>query len=100
MLLLLAIMPAAGNHEDYNTASRAFVDHFNLPKVGAQDTSKGTYSSYDYGNAHLIVLNTNDNASTGVKGELSKEQIDWLKADIAASKKRCLLYSTGGIFLF
>lgn len=85
-LLKTTIMPVAGNHEAYNSASSSLIDHFNLPVVAGQNTTTRAYYSYDYGNAHFIVLNTNDNSSGA--GQLSQAQVDWLKSDVAASKKQ------------
>ena len=94
-LLNTTIMPAAGNHETYassaSSASSVLVDHFNLPIVTGENTSTGDYYSYDYGNAHFIVLNTNDNSSGA--GPLSNAQINWLKADVAKSNKQWKILS-------
>ena len=80
-LLNTAMMPATGNHEtnmDYAT-----VENF-LLEYPEQDTTQGVYYSYDYNNAHFMVLNTNDLKSDNT---LSAEQLAWLQADAAASDK-------------
>ncbi|MBR6514434.1 MAG: DUF2341 domain-containing protein [Clostridia bacterium] len=51
------------------------LDHFNLDN---------TYYSFDYANAHIIVLDTNT---------LGDEQINWLKADVAATDKDWVILS-------
>lgn len=73
------IVPAAGNHD---TGENAFVDHFNLERNG--DTTDGTYYSFDYSNAHVAVLNTNEDPAQGV----SAQQLDWLRADVEAARSR------------
>jgi len=78
----ITIVPAAGNHEDKNYA---FIDHFNLQEAPGSDTKTGAYYSYDYSNAHFVVLNTNENSEQ--YANFSTAQIDWLKQDVAAAKK-------------
>ncbi len=77
-------MPVAVTVGDKDTSGIS--DHFNL------DSS---YYSFDYANAHIIVLDTN---------ELNDEQIEWLKADVAAADKDWVILSmhkgpyTSGVF--
>ncbi|WP_193726926.1 S-layer homology domain-containing protein [Paenibacillus guangzhouensis] len=78
----ITIVPAAGNHEDKNYA---FIDHFNLQEAPGSDTKTGAYYSYDYSNAHFIILNTNENSDA--YANFSAAQIDWLKQDVSAAKK-------------
>lgn len=78
-LMSTALMPAAGNHEDEESA---LDQSFLLSDTPDQNRSSGVYYSYDYNNAHFIVLNTND---LSAKKALSDEQIAWLKQDAAAS---------------
>ncbi len=78
-LMNTALMTTVGNHED----SGAVIDkYFNMPTAPEQDRESGLYYSYDYNNAHFIVLNTN---SLNDKKGLDQKQLDWLKADAAAS---------------
>jgi hypothetical protein len=78
--------PTPGNH-DYNTTNASgYFDYFN--GVGSQtgpagDRSKGYYS-YDVGDWHFIALNTMSG------GTVATTQIDWLKADLAATAKPCV----------
>jgi len=71
--------PTAGNHEksDYS-----LTDYMLLGNLPNQSTETGVYYSYDYNNAHIIVLNSNDLNSDGT---LSGNQLSWLKSDAAAS---------------
>lgn len=52
-----AIMPAAGNHEK---SGYMLDQNFVLPETVDQDRESGVFYSYDYNNAHFIVLNTNN----------------------------------------
>ncbi|MBQ5823883.1 MAG: metallophosphoesterase [Clostridia bacterium] len=78
-LMSSVLMPTAGNHE--NHGEFAIDDNFILSNVPEQDTTTGTYYSFDYNNAHFIVLNSNEDEDNGI----SQEQIEWMKADAAAS---------------
>lgn len=78
-LMSSVLMPTAGNHEDFGEHS--IMDNFILSNVPEQDTTTGVYYSFDYNNAHFIVLNTNDVPDD----KLSDEQIEWMKADAQAS---------------
>ena len=74
------LMPATGNHEgkdDFSTVS-----NFTLPDVPSQNTASGVYYSYDYNNAHIAVLNTND---LGEDNALSASQVEWLKKDMRST---------------
>lgn len=77
----LPIMPATGNHEKKGEVLKT---NFRLPGVPKQDETTGTYYSYDYGNVHFTVLNTNDMEDK----KLGQEQLDWMKKDIKASTAR------------
>lgn len=52
--------------------------NFVLPKTVDQDRESGVFYSYDYNNAHFIVLNTNNLSDSKA---LSDDQLAWLKAD-------------------
>jgi hypothetical protein len=74
--------PVLGNHE-YETAFAA--GHFDYyGESAAGDRTKGYYS-YDLGSWHVVVLNSNITASA------TSAQVAWLRADLAASTKRCTI---------
>ena len=75
---------ALGNHEyDTGTANAAF-DYFG-DRVGPRGQG---YYSFDLGDWHIVVLNSN---SSFVSTSAGSAQELWLKADLAASTKRCTL---------
>lgn len=80
-LLNTTIAPAAGNHEDKNYA---FFDHFNVSTPENAATEKGAYYSFDYSNAHFIVLNSNENSTE--YANFSVDQVEWMKQDVEAAK--------------
>ncbi|HBL41561.1 MAG TPA: hypothetical protein DDY98_08420, partial [Ruminococcaceae bacterium] len=82
-LMSTVMMSAAGNHEAKGT--NALVDNFVFADYPTQDTEEGVYYSFDYNNAHFIVLNSNNlNENNG----LSDDQIEWLKKDASQSDKQ------------
>jgi len=71
--------PAPGNH-DYNTSGAA--GYYNYFGALAGPAGVGYYS-YDLGAWHVVSLNSNISMSAG------STQETWLRADLAASTKRC-----------
>ncbi|MEC0226579.1 metallophosphoesterase [Paenibacillus alba] len=82
-LLNTTIVPAAGNHEE---SGNAFFEHFDIKKAENSDTSTGAYYSYDYSNAHVIVLNSNEKNKSTVYDNFSDAQVEWMKQDVQAAK--------------
>ncbi|MDR1464093.1 MAG: metallophosphoesterase [Oscillospiraceae bacterium] len=78
-LLRLPLMPTTGNHEEGGAALNQYFPLGNAPE---QDLDSGVYYSFDYNNLHFIVLNTNDVTADNTLGQA---QMQWLKADAAAS---------------
>ncbi len=87
-LMDTVLMPTAGNHEEHG--EYAISDNFVLSNVPEQDELTGVYYSFDYNNAHFMVLNSNAYDDNG----FTKEQIDWLKADAAASDAEWKIVTT------
>lgn len=73
--------PAPGNH-DYRTKKGA--GYFAYFGVNAGPPTRGYYS-YDFGDWHIISLNSN------ISMKRRSAQVRWLRADLAASTKRCTL---------
>lgn len=81
-LMNTTIAPVAGNHEE---DKEAFSEHFNLKEEAGTDTKTGVYYSFDYGNAHFIMLNTNEDSKEF--NNFSNEQIQWMKEDAKKARK-------------
>lgn len=81
-LLNTTLVPSAGNHEDENYA---FIDHFNLDVPDNAATETGAYYSYDYSNAHFVVLNSNEDSEQ--YDNFTPEQVEWMKKDVEAARK-------------
>jgi predicted MPP superfamily phosphohydrolase len=73
----LKLYPAVGNHDN----TELFNNIFDLPYNGPPG-KKGTFYSFDYGDAHFTVLDSN------AMGAADQEDIDWFKNDLAQSDKK------------
>ncbi|GAB6991140.1 S-layer homology domain-containing protein [Paenibacillus pini] len=81
-LMNITLAPAAGNHEDKNYG---YYEHFNVSEAVYSPTEKGAYYSYDYSNAHFIIMNSNENSEE--YANFTPAQVSWLKADVEAARK-------------
>ena len=79
-------MPTPGNHE-YQTAGAA--GYFGYFGSAAGDPAKGYYS-YNLGDWHIVVLNSNSDCTT-ISCSANSVQVQWLVADLAANPKTCTL---------
>jgi hypothetical protein len=77
--------PATGNH-DYDTPGASA--YFNYFGAAAGDPAKGYYS-YDVGDWHIIVLNSQCSKVGGCGSNSPQGQ--WLQADLAANPSTCTL---------
>jgi acid phosphatase type 7 len=77
--------PATGNHEYIQKGAGPYFDYWG-PAAG--DRTKGYYS-FDLGTWHLVVLNSTCAAAGGCARGTPMEQ--WLRADLAATRARCIL---------
>ena len=80
-----AFFPTVGNHEQSGPTDAgnalSFTEHFTVPNNGptASTVTQGTVYSFDYGNAHFVVLNTQTDLDA---------QKAWLEKDLAATTKK------------
>ena len=88
-LTSLPFMPLSGNHETtYRSGSNEIFKHFNL-KIPSQQTQKGFYYDFDYGNVKFIMLNTNCQEDEG----LEKAQYNWLVNTLKSNSKKWTIVS-------
>ena len=71
--------PVPGNHDYLTPGASGYFGYFG---AAAGDPTKGYYS-YELGDWHVVALNSNIATSVG------SPQEQWLRADLAASTKRC-----------
>ena len=83
------MMPVTGNHDaayseylSYEITKHFCVDY---PQDVNTVLNYGFFYSYDYGDAHFVVLNTDSMKSSD--GIIDDTQLDWLKKDLAATDK-------------
>ena len=74
------LVPVAGNHDGLGVTDW-FNNMFNLDTSESVETSDGVNYSFDYGNIHFAVVNTNDMLS------ISLSQLIWLKNDMNSTDK-------------
>jgi len=78
-LMNTTIVPVVGNHEVTGTRkTEDYLAHFNHPQNGI-DSLKGSNFSFDYKNAHFIVLNSEYDF---------EKQKEWMRKDLAATDKK------------
>jgi hypothetical protein len=77
--------PSVGNHDYFTPGATGYFNYFG---AAAGDPAEGWYS-YDVGDWHIIVLNSNCSEVGGC--ELSSPQGQWLQADLAANPSACTL---------
>lgn len=101
-LMHLPIMAAVGNHEGpYNDN---YYHHFYYPNDSIDDPlPPGSVYSFDYGEAHFMVLNTMDMGWDQRQRDSFKQQIEWLRREVAETDKKWkvvafhkAIYSVGG----
>lgn len=76
-----AFAPVVGNHEQIRgNEAASFKQHFTVPANGASEpVTQGTTYSFDYGDAHFVVLNSESDLST---------QKTWLENDLKNTDKK------------
>ena len=74
-------MSAIGNHEDEE--SSIYLKSFALPQNGPVGLEEHHYS-FDYGNAHFVVMDSN---LMGSEGSVTEAGQDWLESDLQNSNK-------------
>lgn len=86
-------MPTQGNHETYNppdmhsTRPVNFVAQFKVPQNGP-DALKGQVYSFDYGDAHFVMLDSQQAEEGKVIGDVLNMQKQWLANDLAKTDKK------------
>jgi len=79
--------PAMGNHEYENPTAHGYFDYW-----GAQAGPRGKgYYSFDLGNWHIVVLNTNCYSQILGGCAAGSTEETWLKKDLAAHANSCII---------
>jgi hypothetical protein len=88
----LPIMPLTGNHECYTperqfSRPEYFTAQFALPANGPPEL-RGQVYSFDYGEAHFVMLDSQEGEQARFIPDLIEQQRGWLEADLAATTKK------------
>jgi Calcineurin-like phosphoesterase/Purple acid Phosphatase, N-terminal domain len=76
------LAPTMGNHDVTYNNGQSFVDVFVNPPNATNPAERELYYSFDYGNAHYLVLNNYFSMTT-----VGSPQYNWLKNDLASSNQ-------------
>lgn len=85
-------MPVVGNHETYAPGGRItmptlFTEQFKLPMNGP-DGLKGQVYSFDYGDVHFVMLDTQIGEEGRFVADMLEKQKIWLEDDLAATNQK------------
>lgn len=91
MIDKIPIAPISGNHEDYTlnwkmTEPHTYLNIFTLPKNGIEGFDEYFYS-YDYGNIHFTVIDTQQDELAELKPDLFAKELAWAEKDLASTNK-------------
>ncbi len=92
LLEAIPVVPVMGNHEAYSLDWKMakpdyYLSFFSLPANGPAGLERYAYS-YDYGDVHFVVLDTQLNELHDWYPDLLKEQQRWLAKDLSQTRKR------------
>lgn len=88
----IPVVPVLGNHEAYsldwkNHMPERYLTHFNLPSNGNKEY-QNHYYSFDWGEVHFTVLDTNLREEGEWLPDLFEKQKVWLDQDLKSTKKK------------
>lgn len=88
----IPVAPVLGNHETYNQdwkvrMPKAYLKLFSLPENG-DDERRNQFYSFDYGDVHFIVLNTQFDEMEPFQPGLLEAQKEWFASDIVQTRKK------------
>lgn len=82
---VIPTFPAIGNHE-YNTANgQPYVDVYYLFEQALREEHQERYYSFDYGNVHFSVLDSNPEMLGTISASAADDMADWLRDDLMRS---------------
>lgn len=81
----VGLFPSLGNHDYLTDDAGPYLDLFELPENAARREDRERYYSFDYGNVHFAVLDSNRIARGD---EIVEPMADWLREDLEATDLR------------
>ena len=85
--IMKKIHPAPGNHEHQSVGAAPYYQYFG----SHAGSSKKGYYSYDVGEWHVIVLNSEIIVNSGFTDAERKAQEDWLRNELKGTQKLCTM---------
>ena len=88
----IPVAPIMGNHETYNLEWKmrkpeSYLNLFEVPSNGYPNL-KNQFYSFDYGDVHYTVLNTQLTELKDFYPNLAASQIEWVKKDLSSTNKK------------
>lgn len=77
--------PCPGNHDYYHAGGQMFVEFNKVPRDSVPAEGHGRYYSFDWENAHIVVLDSNTPLEQVAAG--TGQMLEWLDQDLASSQK-------------
>lgn len=77
--------PTIGNHEYETALGQPYIDVFYLFEQALRVVDQERYYSFDYGDVHLVSLDSNGEMLSTVDDTATDDMIDWLTDNLAAS---------------
>lgn len=92
MIARIPVVPLLGNHETYDKdwkvrMPEAYLHLFALPRIDREKYQNQFYS-FDYGDAHFVVLNTQSQELADFEPSLDEDEVAWFKEDMAKTTKK------------
>lgn len=92
MIENIPLAPVMGNHETYNmnwqiAMPTPYLTLFSLPENGTEK-NQNQYYSFNYGDVHFTVLNTQTDEMADFNPNLMDEQLAWLRSDLASANAK------------
>lgn len=92
MISKIPIAPAMGNHETYNRdwkirMPEAYLRLFALP-ANAPEPYRNQFYSFDYGDVHFVVLNTQISEMAQFQPKLLEDEMAWFRQDMVRTTKK------------
>ena len=84
LLERIPVFPCPGNHDYYHEQANFYVALHALPSAGVPEEGQGRYYSFDWDNAHIVVLDSNVPLVEAAEGR--GQMLTWLDQDLTASR--------------
>jgi predicted MPP superfamily phosphohydrolase len=84
LLERIPVFPCPGNHDYYHEQANFYVALHSLPAAGVPEEGSGRYYSFEWENAHIVVLDTNTPLEDAAAGR--GPMLEWLERDLAQSR--------------